>query len=202
MTFNNNIPQAPDQMSQSQPQLLENNQAISSVFNLNHVPFNSGSISGMHMFVQFPSGTPKGTTMSPITGQVALYANTYAPTSTNELFFQRSNLGENTGYPITAVSNNAGPFPYSGYTYLPSGIILQWAVSGAITGSGTVTLPLTFTTILWANATVYSVVDGNPTWRVAVIQATTTTSKVGVHISNSITNADGTGNCVVFAIGM
>ncbi len=123
MAYNSQIPQATDQMSVSQGQILPNFQEIAIAFNANHVNFNTGSVEGMHDFVQFPTGAPSLTTKTPITGQVALYSNTY--NDIPELFFQRANLGAGAGIPITSMGSSSGV----NWAYLPSGQVLKWGTA-------------------------------------------------------------------------
>ncbi len=76
MTFLNNIPQAADFLDQSQPQLLANNQALDSIFGIDHYAFsNLTSDSGFHNKVTTPGYVtipptvpviPPGTTTNPV----------------------------------------------------------------------------------------------------------------------------------------
>ena len=53
MAYNENIPQASDNPSQSQAQILDNFQEISTAFNTNHGNFNAAD-QGKHSFLQMP----------------------------------------------------------------------------------------------------------------------------------------------------
>jgi len=124
MAYNSNIPQATDQLSVSQGQILANFQEIATAFNLNHGPFNSGlGIEGMHAFVQMPiSATPLATAA----GQVGLYAAQNSLTSKPELFFQRDSQLAGTGFPISATGSAVIGGNTVNYAYLPSGVIIKY----------------------------------------------------------------------------
>lgn len=143
--WQNNIPQATDKLSKSQGDILGNNQELTTAFNLNHVNLNAVG-EGKHAFLQMPQQAGDTATLA---AEVAVYAKNDAVTTVTELFFRRPTNG--AIIPMTATLA-ATP----GWTYLPSGIILQW---GSATMNGgvvmlDVTLPIAFpTAILSVTAT-------------------------------------------------
>lgn len=131
--YNPAIPQATDQISQSQPKLLQNAGSIMSILDVNHGDFAS-NIAGQHNYVQMPpQSAPPGT----IAGEVGLY--NYTDGTINQMWVRRE---DTTSIPMTKANLNL-----PGYSYLPSGLILQWGLN---TGTGValnaVTYLLTFPT--------------------------------------------------------
>lgn len=137
MAYNPNIPQPTDQLSQSQSDILNNFQALQTLIDVNHVDFAS-SDQGKHKWVTFPVQTPS----PPIAfgaGELALYSFLNATTTKNELYINKTNQATVVQIPTTAsilsTSSNPGN-NVSGWTYLPSGILLKWgqATANGITG--------------------------------------------------------------------
>lgn len=135
MPYNNLIPQANDDLSVSQPQLLANFGAIYNAFNLNHVPFNSPSNEGKHAFLEMPVQNPVPVTVA---GEVGLYCRTSPITSSPQLVFQRENNG--SIYEFTSAGPRITSQLMIGWARLPSGIIMKWG-SATITGNNPVTFP-------------------------------------------------------------
>lgn len=111
--YNANIPQAPDQLSQSQPAILGNFQAIATM-----LPLTVGSEA-----VIFPRAAA-----APVTGAitVALYgADSVSSPGTTALFFKNQTPG-GVSVDITSYGNTAGNI---GWCRLPCGIIMKWGVS-------------------------------------------------------------------------
>ena len=121
MAYNNNIPQSTDAQDTSQPQLLANFQAISTLIGVNHVNFDDPSgDQGKHNFVTFPAQI---STPAVLLNEVVQYGAVSALTSQAEMFvtkFSGSNI------PFTAMDISA-----NGWTYLPSGLLLKWGTSTA-----------------------------------------------------------------------
>lgn len=135
MAYNAAIPLSTDKLSSSQVDLYNNFQAINTFVAVDHVGFNAAT-SGKHNRVFFVQQS----------GDVATAGATDAV-----LYTKAGTGGANSLYYRGA--SNATPIEISyalkaasGYTRLPSGIIMQWA-SGTITAgvaSITVTLPIAF----------------------------------------------------------
>ena len=132
-------PQATDQLSQSQSDILNNFTAIQGLIDVNHAPFSDGTNYGKHKWINFPvqTGLP-GSPSQFASGEVGLYNQlpTANPiTGIDELFINKIvSGGAAVQVPMTAsiLSTNNGPGTFSnGWTYLPSGILLKWAwISG------------------------------------------------------------------------
>ena len=132
MAYNPNIPQSTDIISQSQNDLLNNFQALSTYLNINHVDFNTAD-QGKHKYLTLPvqAGSP------PIAfgaGEVALYSFLSPVTAKNELYVNKTNQVTVTQIPATAsiLSTTSAPINNTdGWTYLPSGMLLKWGNSNA-----------------------------------------------------------------------
>lgn len=136
MAYNENIPQPTDALNQSQPQLLANFQAIDTMLNVNHVDFDSPSgDQGKHKWVSFPV---QGSSPATLATEVALFSRLSSITSANELCFRKSSNG--AVYEFTAADQAA-----SGWTRLPSGILLKWGNSATIPGAQTINFPVAVT---------------------------------------------------------
>lgn len=122
MAYQPNIPQPTDQISQSQQDLLDNFTAISTLINVNHVDFN-GPDQGKHKFLTFPVQA-----MAPVfaAGEIGMYNFLYTVTGVDELFI--TNQAGVTS-PITAKEGNQ-----TGWTFLPSGLLIKWGVVNAAAG--------------------------------------------------------------------
>ena len=128
MAYNNNIPQASDQLSQSQADLLANFQAIYNLVGVNHVNFNAVG-QGKHNFVSMPvQGGNPGTNST----ELALYTKTSALTALPEAFFQRESNG-------SAIEFTSALQAASGWTRLPSNILIKWGVAAANPGANVIT---------------------------------------------------------------
>ena len=131
MTYNDAIPQGPDYLSDSQPEILENFSQLNAVFNENHVKFNDVTVSdrGKHTNVHLIEQADSPGTAA---NEMALY--TKETDGVSELFLQREGLAAagddiqmSVGTPL--VGGN-------GYTFLPGGIIFQWCSGLAAPGAG------------------------------------------------------------------
>lgn len=127
MPFNytNNVPQAETAMNVTQPQILENFQAIKELVAINHIDFNLPGF-GTHNFLTMPNTTTP--TASGTDLNVYVKATPAGP-NTSEIFglyptgveFQISGLQQ-------AATGTSG----TGWSVFPSGIIMKWG-----TGTGT-----------------------------------------------------------------
>ena len=117
MPYSQNIPQATDQLSQSQGDLLGNFQALYVFLNINHVDFASGD-QGKHKYVEFPVQLASPPAVFPAT-EIALYSFLDPVTGVNQLY-----LNNSAGNQIPI--DEAG-LAFNGYSYLPSGLIMKWA---------------------------------------------------------------------------
>lgn len=132
MAYNNAIPNANDKLRNSQPQIKDNFSSIDSSWQVDHVPFNSAPDAGKHNRIQFPkltnATTPVANTFVAAAGQLALYNTQNATTAQEEIYLKRNSDGAALGIPITA-----GSIGVSGWSYLPSGLLIKW---GNISANG------------------------------------------------------------------
>lgn len=119
MSWNPNIPQPTDALSQSQADILANFQALDALFD-----------GGIQDFVIFPQQSSQPTTSST---EVALYSALDSGSNIQLFYGPKS-----TGTPINLTGSGAAS---SGWAYLPSGILLKWG-SGSGSGSFAVSFPL------------------------------------------------------------
>lgn len=130
MAYNSNIPQANDQLSTSQAQILGNFTSLGAAWPINHGAFDSAN-AGMHMFLQLPTVPNAQVAAVPmmaanqigLVSQVSVYSGVpemqvIRPNSTNVVEFTSAGAGA------------------TGWTRLPSGILLKWG-SATITGVNT-----------------------------------------------------------------
>jgi len=166
MAYNNAIPAANDLLSQSQQDIQQNFAAIQTLVGVNHINF--GAVGeGKHLYLQLPEHAAPVTAVN----EAGFYANVGATSTVTELFFRRENNG--ASIPMTECLAAA-----AGWTFLPSGIMLQW---GSATMNGgvsnlVVNLPRTFPTAIYSvTATPNDTPTGNHTDIIMAIQATSTT---------------------------
>jgi len=144
MTFNPNIPQPTDDLSDSQGDLLNNNLALDASFSINHAAFSDTTAdNGKHTYVEMlnngaiPAGLASGQGtiyVKSILGRSQLF---YSPgNTTNEYQITRTITPD---YATFAVNTGAGT---SGWTFLPGNLLMQWGIGS---GSSIVTYPVAFT---------------------------------------------------------
>lgn len=124
--YQNNIPQATDQLSVSQSDILTNFASIESLIDIDHVDFASPN-AGQHNQVSFPlnSNAPAFPVFAPST--IGLYS-LLATTGVNELYITKNIAGGIAQVPLTAstLSINATPiFSNEWFSFLPSGFIVK-----------------------------------------------------------------------------
>jgi hypothetical protein len=132
MSYNNAIPQAGDNPSQSQSEILANFQQLDACIAVNHVQLTDAS-QGKHKFMQMPEQSAAPTTAA---NEGALY--TKETSAITELFFRRESDGSElqmTGA-FSAATN--------GYITFPGGLIMQWGNAASLSNGSTVTFPIAF----------------------------------------------------------
>jgi len=112
MTYNPSIPQANDDPTISQAQLLANFGIWNSSFSANHIPLTSGANQGFHTSIFFP--TPLGSDPNLSAPISSLYPKSNG--TTNELFFQNgatsANVKQLTNLPIVTGTAGATGFGF------------------------------------------------------------------------------------------
>lgn len=136
MAYNPNIPQPGDKLRNSQPQLLQNFQAINTGFNFNHIDLNLAD-AGKHKLLTMP----RQAFPQVVTGNdLLLYVGLNPDTALSELYLKRStDVGNGTA--ITAGASNLASF---GWSTLPSGAKIKWgsfSVAGNVISTQTMQGP-------------------------------------------------------------
>lgn len=131
------IPQATDQLSKSQGDILNNFGAIQTLIDYDHVDFSGAVVAsistsaGKHFRVTLPAQSPAPTFAG---GDVGFYNFLNTVSGINELYVNKLNVGSvNAQVPMTmsVLSTIASPTfvtGQNGWTYLPSGILLKWGL--------------------------------------------------------------------------
>lgn len=137
-TYTSNIPQPGDNPSQSQDQILQNFQSISTVNGVNHVAFNDAN-EGKHKFLQMPEQGSAPTTASDEGG---LY--TKAVSAVTQLFWRNENNGTEQQFTNTSPSASGSDFAWN----FANGLQIRF---GTKSHTGTSTA-ITFSTAFTNNA--------------------------------------------------
>lgn len=174
MTFNANIPQATDLISQSQSQIQTNFSQSNTAFGIDHTAFDVVTNQGKHKKSTY---VEQGSDPATSANEVALYSKDLASVST--LYLRKESNG--------TVIQMSGADPIdaaSGKTFLPGGFLMQW-------GTYSIASPLTTTAVSFASNfnTVYSlVITGNTVGQVASYSSLATSGFTGVRSSTTGTN--------------
>ena len=134
MPYNASIPQPTDQMSQSQQDLLDNFTEINTFVTVDHVAFN-GANQGQHAKVTLPI---LAAPVFPNPGtDIGLYNAAGVTSTLSEGYVHKHIAGPaaiEVPFTESVLGSNATPAT-SGWTYLPSGILMKWG--NAVTINGT-----------------------------------------------------------------
>ena len=205
MSYNANIPQPNNLLSQSQDDILNNFQAIQTLVGINHVNF-GGADQGKHKWVTFPSQgaiPPAGSGF--LAGELGLYNAVNATTTQQELYVNKTNQATVVQVPMTAstLSSNSAPASNSGFwTYLPSGLVLIGGNGGPNSGLTTVTITVgpALTQILTVLICPYGGGTADVNFAVRLVDITSP-STFRIYISPRTTVGSGTGQFQFLAIG-
>jgi hypothetical protein len=132
MAYLNSIPQPTDDPSVTQAQLLANFQAIKQLVDVNHGTFSDAN-EGKHKHVSFPEQAASPATA---VNELGLFSRQSALTGVAELCLRKENNG--AVYEMSCLASATG------WTRLPSGILLKWGTTTA-NGLTTITLPVAAT---------------------------------------------------------
>lgn len=195
MAYNPNIPQATDQISVSQADLLNNFIALSTFLNVNHVDFASAD-QGKHKFVSFPQ---QGSSPATSGTEVALYCKVSPLTSVPELYFRNATSGAE--YEFTSYQPAV-----DGWTRLPSGILLKWgnvSANGAtvINFPAGATIP-SFTAVSSAQVSVNTIGGGNVDPNTFVTVNAISTTQLTVYGSSRTATGAAAVNFTYLVIGL
>jgi hypothetical protein len=122
-TYYPTIPQATDQISNSQPQIQNNFTSIMSLIDVNHGDF-ATSVAGQHTYVQMTNQSMVPAVNNP---DVGLYNYSQGGPGNNQMWVRKADGTPDV--PMTASSQ-----ANVGWAYLPSGIILKWGFFNAPPG--------------------------------------------------------------------
>ena len=120
MSYNPNIPQASDIPSQSQGEMLTNFSQLNTVFDVDHVPFNDGTVSNRGKHDQ-STYIELGADPSTAANEVAVYCKDVGGNS--RLFMRQESAG--TVIQLSGANPTSGT---SGSTFLAGGLIIKWGV--------------------------------------------------------------------------
>lgn len=137
--YNPNIPQATDNLSTSQGQILNNFTQLDTIFNIDHFKFddNNTSARGMHRQINFPTTLVSDPTLSGAASEI--YTKTIS--AVGEAFFANSTDASCIWRGGTGSGKVAtGP----GIITFPNGLIIQWDFEGSISNGATITFPTPF----------------------------------------------------------
>lgn len=146
MTYNPNIPQATDLISNSQAQILANFGQLNTQFGVDHQAFNTGSGNGdgTHKKITFDNAPTEPTPAGTVSNIFPLLVG-----SNQELFFKNAS----TEYNGAGKVQLTGPslLATNGYVTLSNALIVQWG-TGTWTGSATavtINFPIAFPAHAW-----------------------------------------------------
>lgn len=204
----NSVPQAPQSLGQTQPLIQTNFSVIDAAFSINHVQYNDGSGNqGKHNLVDFPVQSVAPTFAATDTGLFnKVPAAPFPLTTKQETFIHTQHFSGAQDIPMTAsILSTSTPTVFSsGWTYLPSGLILKWAANISCTGLQVVTFPAggnipAFTTCLTVIPQIAQggAGDTNLAVRLQGVNPTNFT----VYVSPRTTTGSATSNITYWAIG-
>lgn len=151
--YNNSIPNATDFLSDSQQDIRNNFQQLDTSFGLNHFLFSDTTASnGKHKYIEMvneaalPAGLAdeEGTIYTKkVSTESELF---YTPDDTNNEY--RMTRTDDDATIFSRFATNAGPVS-SGWTFLPGGMLLQYGLTGTLSGNSTptITFPKPFTNV-------------------------------------------------------
>jgi len=127
MAYNENIPAANDLLSQSQADIQQNFAALKTFLETNHEAFADAS-EGKHKHVTFPE---QGADVSTAANEKVIYAKESALTNVSELFIRNESDGTVTEFTSSGQAT-------TGWTRLPSGILIKWG-TGSVNANSSAT---------------------------------------------------------------
>lgn len=125
-TYNPNIPQPNNILSDSQNDILENFLQINTVFAVNHATFETAN-EGYHEKIFMPQLGAAPVFPANVNGFYSAIPTVAPQTGLNEIFI----IGQNGFNPIPITATN---FASDGWTFFPSGILVKWGDQAGVTG--------------------------------------------------------------------
>ncbi len=177
MAYLPNIPQPTDQLSVSQPNILNNFQALS--------PFGSSCA------LLNPITSP-GTASD----QIAIFSAISSLASADQqLFIRRPSDGTITEFTNSTMGLNGG-------TELPSGIILRWGLQSSITGSATINFPTLDGVANFAAIYIYLAYARSNSTDIYVTVTNASATGLSVNVTQRTTNTPLTSDVQYFCVGI
>lgn len=138
----NNVPQSGQTLNDTRNPIRTNFSVINAAFLVDHVEYNLAN-QGFHNKVTMPVQVAAPAFAAGING---IYNLNNATTTKNELYVHKQQDAGTADIPFTAstLSSSTPGSAASGWTYLPSGIILQWTNSSSNVTPKAVNFPITF----------------------------------------------------------
>lgn len=162
----NDVPIPGQNLNQSRPLINGNFAVLNTAFSIDHVTYNSAG-QGKHNKVTLPVQDPAPTFSAGDDGFYSLAYNN-GTTTRNEVFIHRQTFAGTADIPSTAsiLSQIAASNNMSGWTYLPSGILIKWrgATTVAAGANVVVTIPSggnngpAFNALFWVGVTPASLI--------------------------------------------
>lgn len=142
MTYNPNIPQANQLISQSQAQIQTNFAQLDTVFDIDHVTFDNATAGnrGKHRqstYIQL-AGDP-----TTAVDELAMYAKDLAGAET--LYLRKESNGT-----VVQMSGRDPVVAASGETFLPGGLLMKWGQIGAASNGVAQNFPTAFPTACYS----------------------------------------------------
>ena len=137
MAYNSDIPQASDDPSQSQGQILANFQELNTFLSVNHVALNDGD-QGKHKFLQLPEQAS-----APSTGANEGGLYTKEVSGATQLFFREESSG--TERQITSAFSAAT----NGSCTIPGGLVIQWGLAAGVGDNSQINFNSSFSTAVY-----------------------------------------------------
>lgn len=178
MAYNADIPQASDDPSQSQGQILGNFQELNTSNSVNHGTY-SDADQGKHKFLQMPEQSSAPTTAA---NEAGLYTKEVPTLAVTGLYFRDESDGTERQLTNLSITNLVNAGTAAGTLYRmdnPLRFTIYSGVTNAFSGSATVTFPAGYTTIFG-----YSAVANDAS--VQKISAQGSTAGITLHTENSV----------------
>ena len=116
MAYNNNIPLSTSVVRVSQKEINENFKEIQNLFTVNHFNFSPAATAGAHTMLTLPEQAAPPATLA---NECALFSEVGSVTGNTELAWRRESNG-------TTINFTEFLGAASGYTRMPSGILIKW----------------------------------------------------------------------------
>ena len=185
MPYNALIPQAPDILSDSQDDLLNNFTQLNTAWNINHAPFNGNNPpQGQHTQVTLQAlpnvALPGGPTPT-VANTINIWSATSPYTTLTELNLQRAST---VPIPVGPIIEWTGALAMAnGWTRLPSGILLKWGIQNIVGFNQQILFPVSVNIPVF-NTVFFVTISTN-----SAFQVTTTTTPATLNVAGFQANA-------------